>query len=103
MHAAREAKGTLFHPHHVLYIAALRCIPKSAGVCSSWIPCVPVFTIVLAPGLRNPRNPFRTICYHFLLIPIRLCSVAFPPSANANDPLPEQYVNNCPRVHLSGA
>jgi hypothetical protein len=34
------------------------------------------------------------------LLPIRLCSVAFPPGAN--DPSSEQYVNNCSHVDLSG-
>jgi hypothetical protein len=100
MPGCEAAEGTLFRPHHVLFFAALRCIAESAEVPISRI-LFPVFTLVLAPGPRSPRNPFRTFCYTAFCFHDKAV-LTFPPSAN-NDPSPEQYVNNCSHVHLFGA
>ena len=104
MQAARQAKRTLFHPHHVRFIAPLRRIPESAEVLYiSRILSSCVYTYP-SSGPSEPNQPVPYVCFHFLLLPICDCKamlMVFPPSAN--DPSPEQYVNNCSQVDVSSS
>ena len=71
-------------------------------MCRNLILCVPVFKLVLAPGPWNPinLNLFRTLVA-LPHISDRLFSVTSPHSAN--DPSPEQYVDNCSHIGFFGA